>query len=642
MSVLSSTWFRARSQDALRRRVVAALWAVGLVPGVQGVPTITAVPLPAGATYNDVRCLSRNGAVVAGLAGPLANDYLYTWSAPSIPVIIPKPPSWGYYRPDGMNLDGTAFTGYRTTGGNPNNSIAYRWTQALGFQDLGTLGGDSSWGYAISDDGQVVTGYSWTGSNPVDLAFRWTPGTGMVGLPIAGGLTNHFGWAMNGAGTAIVGTGYTNAGEVIFRWTQAGGTENLGPGAGSAWGGGTAVSADGTAIAGYSAAGACYDGLRRTDSGGFEMFGGFLNYSRITPRGITPDGTAIVSNLQVQCGLYTATNRAGVWTQARGMVELMSYLSGEGVNLTGWTLYDVVGVSNDGTTLAGNGVLGGVSRGWVVRGIRPICGPWIAFEPVSLQACVGSTTGFSVQAYAPTIPGHPSFQWYKRVYQIDGEPNDTPLANGPSGTGSSRTGVYTPFMQISNVGAPDAGFYFCRVYEGCAPADTQIVTLGVSTVAPGIVSSPASASKCTFKTVTFSASAGTPSAAPLSVTWKKAGVPINLSNPRFTVVTAPNTLSSTLTITNIQMSDASSGAAGYTCEFANGCGSPQTAAAALTVLPNLSGNGGPIGTADLVIVLGNFGQNVTPYTNGDLNGDGVVNTLDLTAMLGQFGQSCPP
>lgn len=44
--------------------------------------------------------------------------------------------------------------------------------------------------------------------------------------------------------------------------------------------------------------------------------------------------------------------------------------------------------------------------------------------------------------------------------------------------------------------------------------------------------------------------------------------------------------------------------------------------------------------ADLSVMLGQFGQNVSPGTGADLNGDGVVNGADLSVLLGQFGQVC--
>lgn len=49
---------------------------------------------------------------------------------------------------------------------------------------------------------------------------------------------------------------------------------------------------------------------------------------------------------------------------------------------------------------------------------------------------------------------------------------------------------------------------------------------------------------------------------------------------------------------------------------------------------------GSTNTADLTVLLGNFGATVTPNTNGDFDGDGVVTTADLTIFLGNFG--CTP
>lgn len=47
-----------------------------------------------------------------------------------------------------------------------------------------------------------------------------------------------------------------------------------------------------------------------------------------------------------------------------------------------------------------------------------------------------------------------------------------------------------------------------------------------------------------------------------------------------------------------------------------------------------------VNTADLTVLLGNFGTSVTPNTGGDLDGNGFVNTADLTALLGAFGTIC--
>ncbi len=52
-------------------------------------------------------------------------------------------------------------------------------------------------------------------------------------------------------------------------------------------------------------------------------------------------------------------------------------------------------------------------------------------------------------------------------------------------------------------------------------------------------------------------------------------------------------------------------------------------------------NDGLRNTADLVVLLGNFGLAVPANTLGDLDGDGFVGTPDLVILLGSFGVPCP-
>ncbi len=47
-----------------------------------------------------------------------------------------------------------------------------------------------------------------------------------------------------------------------------------------------------------------------------------------------------------------------------------------------------------------------------------------------------------------------------------------------------------------------------------------------------------------------------------------------------------------------------------------------------------------VNTADLTIVLANFGAAVPPGTSGDLDNNGVVNTADLASFLAVFGSAC--
>lgn len=47
-----------------------------------------------------------------------------------------------------------------------------------------------------------------------------------------------------------------------------------------------------------------------------------------------------------------------------------------------------------------------------------------------------------------------------------------------------------------------------------------------------------------------------------------------------------------------------------------------------------------VNSADLVALLGNFGQPVPPNTGGDFDGNGTVNSADLVYLLGVFGTDC--
>lgn len=47
-----------------------------------------------------------------------------------------------------------------------------------------------------------------------------------------------------------------------------------------------------------------------------------------------------------------------------------------------------------------------------------------------------------------------------------------------------------------------------------------------------------------------------------------------------------------------------------------------------------------VNSADLSVLLGNFGQSVSGSSNGDFNDDGVVNSADLSVLLSNFGSAC--
>jgi probable HAF family extracellular repeat protein len=97
-------------------------------------------------------------------------------------------------------------------------------------QDLGTLGGDTSYAYGVSADGSVVVGWAQNASYQY-RAFRWTAQTGMQDLGTLGSDTS-YAYGVSADGSVVVGVvqnwGSYGSGESrAFRWTAETGMQDL-------------------------------------------------------------------------------------------------------------------------------------------------------------------------------------------------------------------------------------------------------------------------------------------------------------------------------------------------------------------------------------------------------------------------------
>jgi len=105
---------------------------------------------------------------------------------------------------------------------------AFRWTPAIGMEDLGLTTGDESMAIAISGDANVIVGEARDASG-FWRAFRWTASTGMVDIGTLGGpesaalATNKDGSVIVGSSLTSGSTGSTHA----FRWTAKTGMQDL-------------------------------------------------------------------------------------------------------------------------------------------------------------------------------------------------------------------------------------------------------------------------------------------------------------------------------------------------------------------------------------------------------------------------------
>src|SRR5262249_13221007 len=125
-----------------------------------------------------------------------------------------------------VSHDGSVIGG---TSGSTLGPRAFRWTQAGGIVDLGTLpaadGGTETYGYSLSGDGSVVVGLGDNNDSP-QLGVRWNSATGMMNLGTLGGPYS-IAYGVNLDGSVVVGESTAPGNTHAFRWTQAGGMVDL-------------------------------------------------------------------------------------------------------------------------------------------------------------------------------------------------------------------------------------------------------------------------------------------------------------------------------------------------------------------------------------------------------------------------------
>ncbi|MGH7952028.1 MAG: immunoglobulin domain-containing protein [Limisphaerales bacterium] len=217
--------------------------------------------------------------------------------------------------------------------------------------------------------------------------------------------------------------------------------------------------------------------------------------------------------------------------------------------------------------------------------------PIIVTQPQSQTVLPGQSASFSVSA-GGSAPF--TYQWYFNT--------NTPIAGA---TGDTLT--------LTNVQIADTGTYSVVVSNFVNFTNSLYAVLSVNTnpVAPSFISQPASQVVLTGDTATFSATIiGTE---PISYQWNKNGEPVS------------DATSSTLTLTNVQSSDAGS----YTFTASNSVGGAISSAAILTVTPTI-----PVVNSAYNLV--GFGQNTTGgglVSETSTNYFKVYNAVDLAVAL---------
>ncbi|WP_124088746.1 autotransporter domain-containing protein [Pseudogemmobacter humi] len=247
-----------------------------------------------------------------------------------------------YYTARDISADGSVIVGKAAPGvsGGDYGQRAYRWTEAGGFEPLGSIEGNTnpfSEATAVSGDGNVIVGYvGATGGE----AFRWTAAGGMESLGWLEGRESYGNDRATGAswdGSVIVGSALSDTSQFqSFRWTEEGGMVALPTlaafTANRNTAGAAAISWDGTVIAGHSLLGYSNQAVRWVDGEIFSLGG--LNgatSSLSMGRDISGDGLVIVGDVSGSGG----RNSGFRWTEDDGMLTVEDWLRANGVTIIG-------------------------------------------------------------------------------------------------------------------------------------------------------------------------------------------------------------------------------------------------------------------------------------------------------------------
>ena len=340
--------------------------------GAYAAPVLTNLGVLPGYHISRASGISSDGSVVAGgCYGFDGHTRAFRWTSSGgmedLGVLPGATDSYG----NGISGDGSAVVGDSRVDG---QSRAVRWTSSGGMQDLGVLpGGTWSSGRGISGDGSRVAGICIT-SDGFARAFRWTSSGGMEDLGVWPGGYNSSADAISEDGSIVAGQSGAGVNHTIaFRWTSDGGMEDLGALSGEPfwYSEANAISHDGSVVAGSSYLdngdnSASARAIRWTETGGMQNLGVLPGEVSSIAKTISGDGSLVAGYCAVD---DWSVHRPFLWTSTLGMVDLNAYLVSHGVDLAGWTLTDVLGLSDDGSAMTGCGVLDGQQRAWVVTGV---------------------------------------------------------------------------------------------------------------------------------------------------------------------------------------------------------------------------------------------------------------------------------
>lgn len=294
--------------------------------------------------------ISGNGQVVVGESRIFGRWEGFRWTAATgIQGLGPGPGTQSTVA-FGASFDGSRICGVRNG--------AATWTEASGWQNLAAPNASSA--LAMSHDGTYIAGQSQF------HAVRFGPLGQPQPLGSLGMNLNSQALGISDDGGTVVGVGNIDGGgERPFKWTGLTGMVALPTfgGGNNNNGGATAISADASTTVGWSSRALEQEAVMWNQNG-LNILGTFAGDSRSMALDVSGNGELVVG-----WSGTSLVHRAFIWDHTHGMQNLKTVLQRQyGFDLTGWTLEEGTGISDDGLTITGLGTNpNNLREAWVVH-----------------------------------------------------------------------------------------------------------------------------------------------------------------------------------------------------------------------------------------------------------------------------------
>lgn len=480
------------------------------VPSFQGVGD-----LPGGIFFSEVRDATRVNGVLVAVGGSAAHagsaniDTAFRWTSSGGMVALPdvvanttgtNPVMASAITRDGAVIASRARTVATGNGGRVAVKVA---NQGTANTSLGYLPGNTTYSAAtsLSNDGSVLYGFSRT-SDAIGThqAFRWTA-AGLTAIPfLAPDAVTNFpaGRGCSADGAVMIGTSAASAattagaGNHAYVYVHGHGVAPLAELPGGTWSIGLAVTSDGGILLGTGDSAARPNGELILWDGATTPLGS--PDAAMAPSnfgGLSDDGVVVASFFPV-----SGTGGGAYLRNSHGWSHLEDALLAAGLNLAGWTLDSVLGISPDGTLVFGRGMHNGNAEGWVAE-LAPgyLAGyfsdhtPPVLTLPVNLLAEATSGGGAAVNFSAAAVDdndGNVPVNYSIAPGSVFPLGTTTVVVSASDLAGNAASGSFT--VTVRDTTAPALALPANLVLEATSPAGAPASYAATATDAVGPVS----------------------------------------------------------------------------------------------------------------------------------------------------------